>query len=177
MSNWTDIIKAVAPTAATLIAGPLGGLAVTAIGEALGMSEPTREKIEQALTGGQLTGEQIVALRTAEQNLKVRLRELDIRVEELEVQDRQSAREMQVKTGSRVTPTLALVVIGGFLGMAGGVLFGGLKADSVIAGTIIGYLSAKAEQVLSYYFGSSRGSDDKSGMLARLQEALTARAK
>lgn len=174
--DLTAILKAIAPTAATLLTGPLGGLAVHALGEALGIGEPTREKIEDALTSGQLTGEQIVAIRNAEGALKVRLRELDIRVEELDVQDRQGARDMQVKTGSRVTPTLALVVIGGFLGMAGGVLFGGLKADSVIAGTIIGYLSAKAEQVLSYYFGSSRGSDDKSGMLARLQEALTRKA-
>jgi hypothetical protein len=176
MADLVSILKSLAPTAATLIAGPLGGLAVTAIGEALGMSEPTRQKIEDALTSGQLTGEQVVAIRTAEQSLKVRLRELDIRVEELEVQDRASAREMQVKTGSRVTPGLALLVVAGFMIMAAGILFGGVKAESVIAGTVIGYLSAKCEQVLSYYFGSSRGSDDKSGMLARLQEALTRKA-
>lgn len=176
MADLTSILKAIAPTAATLLTGPLGGLAVHAIGEALGMSEPTRQKIEDTLTSGQLTGEQIVAIRGAEQALKVRMRELDIRVEELEVQDRSNAREMQVRTGSRVTPALALGVVGGFMAMAGGVLFGKVTPDSVLAGTIIGYISAKAEQVLSYYFGSSRGSDDKSGMLARLQDALTRKA-
>jgi hypothetical protein len=176
MADLTSILKAVAPLAATLITGPLGGLAVSALGEALGMSEPTRQKIEEVLTSGTLTGEQIAALRQADNALKVRMRELDIKVEELEVEDRKSARDRETKTGGITTPVLAWVVVGGFLAMAGGILFGGAKVESVVAGTIIGYVSAKAEQVLSYYFGSSRGSDDKSGMLARLQEALTRRA-
>jgi hypothetical protein len=30
-----------------------------------------------------------------------------------------------------------------------------------IIGTLIGYVSAKADQVVSYYFGSSSGSKDK----------------
>ena len=40
------------------------------------------------------------------------------------------------------------------------------QVDSVLAGTLVGYLSAKAEQVLAYYFGSTKGSADKTALLA-----------
>ena len=38
-------LKAIAPTAATLLGGPLAGMAVEAIGNALGVSDATKEKI------------------------------------------------------------------------------------------------------------------------------------
>ena len=41
----SDVLKKLAPTAATLLAGPFAGMAVEAIGNALGMDEPTQEKI------------------------------------------------------------------------------------------------------------------------------------
>lgn len=46
-------------------------------------------------------------------------------------------------------------------------LFGQVQADTVLAGTVIGYLSAKAEQVVAYYFGSTAGSAKKSELLAQ----------
>jgi hypothetical protein len=39
-----------------------------------------------------------------------------------------------------------------------------------IIGTLIGYVSAKADQVVSYYFGSSSGSKDKT---AAMSDALS----
>lgn len=170
--DFGDILKKIAPTAATMLLGPLGGMAVSAIGEALGIDEPTQEKIEQAFTGGQLSGEQIAAVKLAEVALKQRLAEFNIRAEELVVEDRQGARQREMKVGGITVPLLAWVIVGAFVGMAAGVLFGGMKADSVIAGTIIGYMSAKAEQVLSYYFGSSRGSEEKTGLISKMTNAI-----
>ena len=40
------------------------------------------------------------------------------------------------------------------------------EAGAVI-GTLIGYVSAKAEQVIAYYFGSSAGSKAKTDIMAR----------
>ena len=37
--------------------------------------------------------------------------------------------------------------------------------ESAMAGTLVGYLSAKAEQVVAFYFGSSAGSQKKDEML------------
>ena len=51
--------------------------------------------------------------------------------------------------------------------IAGVVLAGYAKAETVLAGTIIGYVSAKCEQVLAYYFGSTKGSARKTELLAK----------
>lgn len=52
-----DILKPVATTLATALGGPFAGLAVEAIGSALGVDKPTQETITKALTSGHLTGE------------------------------------------------------------------------------------------------------------------------
>ena len=67
----------------------------------------------------------------------------------------------------RTPRVLAYLVVGAFIGVIIGVLSGWGKADSVLAGTLIGYLSAKAEQVIAYYFGSSSGSAEKTRLLAK----------
>jgi len=60
---------------------------------------------------------------------------------------------------------LALLIVVTFLATAGLTLFGLTKVDSVLAGTLMGYLSAKCEQVVSFYFGSSAGSQRKDELL------------
>lgn len=164
--DWKTVLKTVAPTAATILGGPLAGLAVEAIGAALGMEEPTVRKVQDALTQGQLSGEQIVALKTAEQALVVRLRELDIRAEEVEQADRASARTREATVKDNTNKILAFTVVGAFVALVAGTLLGWASVDSALAGTLVGYLSAKAEQVLAYYFGSTKGSADKTAMLA-----------
>ena len=57
-------------------------------------------------------------------------------------------------------------MVGAFIAMVGATLAGFAKVESVLAGTLVGYLSAKCEQVLAYYFGSSKGSEQKSALLA-----------
>jgi hypothetical protein len=46
-----------------------------------------------------------------------------------------------------------------------------------ILGTLNGYVAANAQQVISYYFGSSRGSTEKSREMADAVKALGAAAK
>jgi hypothetical protein len=60
---------------------------------------------------------------------------------------------------------LALLIVVTFLLTVGMTLFGLTKVDSVLAGTLIGYLSAKCEQVVSFYYGSSAGSQRKDELL------------
>jgi len=66
---------------------------------------------------------------------------------------------------------LAFVVVAGFMATVFLVLLGlvdGMK-DPLMAttvGTLIGFVSAKAEQVIAYYFGSSSSSQQKTQLLA-----------
>lgn len=164
MMDWKSVVGSVAPTIATALGGPLAGVAVQAIAGALGLSDASEERIAQAIANA--TPDDLLKIKQAEQQFIVKMRELEVDLERLTVEDRKSARQAYVESKDRLVPVLALVIIGAFVGTVAGVLFGTLTVDSVLAGTLIGYLSAKAEQVIAFYFGSSAGSKKKDDALA-----------
>lgn len=164
--DWKSVISSIAPTVAAALRGPLAGLAVDAVGNALGWTDATKEKIEDAFSKGQMTGDQIMALKQAEIALLAQEKELGFKFAELEFKDRDSARQREANVKDNTNKILAYAVVGAFLAVVGGTLAGWAKVDSVLAGSLIGYLSAKAEQVLAYYFGSTAGSVAKSKLLA-----------
>ena len=163
-------LKKIAPTLIGTLGGPLAGLAVEAVSSALGWDGATKEQVVERLKNGQLSGTELIALKQAEMALVTRMRELEIRSDEIEVQDRQSAREREARVGGITTAALAWLVVGSFVAVVFMTLFGSVTVDGVLAGTLIGYLSAKAEQVMSYHFGSSRGSDVKTLMIDKMQK-------
>jgi hypothetical protein len=170
--DWKGALRTVAPGLATALGGPLAGMAVAAVSTALlGRPDGAESEIVEAMrTGGT---DALLKLREADNTFKVRMRELDINLEVVHQQDRDSARQREVKSGDRWTPrVLAGVIVGGFLAMVYMVLAGfvtALKDPSVatIVGTLIGYTSAKADQVVSYYFGSTSASAHKNDLLAK----------
>jgi len=169
--DWKPIVATVAPTLATALGGPLAGVAVAALSEALlGRKDGTETEIAGAIQAG--GADALVKIREAGNAFAIRMRELEIDVERIHQTDRASAREREAKTGDRVTPrVLAFVVVAGFLATVFAVLSGRVTgiADPVAAGligTLIGYVSAKCDQVVSYYFGSSSGSQEKTSILA-----------
>ncbi len=165
--DWTAILRTLAPTVASALLGPLGGIAVSAIGSALGVSDATQEKIATAIQSGQITPEQLGKLKELELQYQNDEKERGFKYAELAFKDVDSARNREVLTKDNTNKTLAFVIIGAFIAMVGATLMGWAKADSVLAGTLIGYLSAKAEQVLSYYFGSNKDSSRKTELIAQ----------
>lgn len=155
-------IKSILPTIGTLLGGPLGGAAVEAAAKALGMSDATADKVQRALTSGNLTAEQMAALQAADLNLKTRMAELGIDAERLAQEDRASARKMQTATGSWVPPVLACVVTAGFFGILFGLLTGDLKLwESTTLSLLIGSLSTAFSAVLAFYYGGIHKSEEK----------------
>lgn len=164
MSKWKDIVGAVAPVLGTALGGPLGGMAARVVSQALlGKEKASEKEIEAALMSA--SPEQLMSLKQAEIEFQERMRELDIDLEKIHQQDRDSARRRETAVGGWATPLLATVVIAGFFGATFSILLGLSEVDSVLAGTLIGFVAAKAEQVVSYYFGSSAGSAAKNKML------------
>jgi hypothetical protein len=53
--DWKDTLFKIAPTVATALVGPLGGLAISTIGSIFGMDNATEEHIKKAIEDGQLT--------------------------------------------------------------------------------------------------------------------------
>lgn len=164
--NWIDALKKLAPTAAALLAGPFAGMAVQALGEALGIGEPTQEKIAQAFKNGQLSGDQLVAVKLAEQNLALKLEELGVRREEIDATDRASARQMQIATGSWVPGVLAIAVTVGFFSILSWMLSADIKPSEPLL-VMLGSLGTAWGSIVAYYFGSSHGSLQKSTLLAQ----------
>ena len=160
------ILKAIAPTVGVAMLGPLGGAAVAAVGNILGIDAPTQAKIKDAMLAGQMTGEQVANLKGLELQYQAEEQERAFKYADLAFQDRNSARDREIKTGDNTNKVLAFIVVGAFIAMVGATLAGYAKVESVLAGTLVGYLSAKCEQVLAYYFGSSKGSEQKSALLA-----------
>jgi len=170
MAGFTDVLKAIAPTVATVLGGPLAGMAVSVLGDVMGVSEPTQEKITKMFESGQMTAEQVAQIKLAEKQLVVKLKELDIDLERIHATDRASARTMQISTRSLIPGMLAIGITVGFFGILYGMMIGKLTLSENQALLImLGSLGTAWGSVISYYFGSTAGSAAKSELLAKAQ--------
>jgi len=168
MSNldWKSLLASIAPTAATLLGGPLAGMAVTALGAALGLTDATQERIESVLQSGTMSGEQIAAIKLADQNLKLELKRLDIKLEEIHAGDRDSARRMQMSSRSWVPAVLSVATVGGFFFLLGGAAMGRfVLTGSDVTMLLLGVLARETAGVYQFWMGSSSGSQHKTDIL------------
>jgi len=156
--NW---LAQIAPTIATAVGGPLGGLAYETISKVMGIGQDDAKKM---LDEGKLSGDQIASLQQAEIALKAKAQELGLDFEKLAVEDRKSARDMQVATKSRLPPTLAILVTLGFFGILASLMLGyATKSDELMI--MLGSLSTAWTGIMGFYFGSSVGSQNKDKLL------------
>lgn len=155
------LLKTVAPGLATVVAGPLGGMAVKAIADKLGVSD---------------TVEAVTAAIQADPEAAMKLAEIDLKQFEAEVKDRDGARAMQVAALQQndwfaknflylftsVWSIFAMVYFGW-------VTFGTVPASGVrMADTILGVLIGTVlTGFFNFFFGSSKGSQDKTNALMK----------
>jgi hypothetical protein len=158
--DWKSVLRTVAPGLATAVGGPLAGMAVAAIGNALGIPEATQESIQTALAGAK--PEDLLKLKQAEQQFQKDMKALDIDLERISAGDRDSARKMQVETRSKIPGILAGLITVGFFGILIGMLSGTFTTkDSPELLLLIGSLSTAWGMVVSFFFGSTTGSQNK----------------
>lgn len=168
--DWTSIIKTVAPWIGAALGGPLGGLAVGAVADALGLSEKTADAVKTALGG--VTPEQMLALKQADQQFALQMQALGIKqvadLEALAAGDRKDARGMQVATRGIVPAVLSLIVTVGYFGVLIGLLTGWLKVDDSQALLLmLGSLSTGWGVVMAFWFGTTADSGRKTELLAQ----------
>jgi hypothetical protein len=157
MDTLVSLLKGVAPVLATAVAGPAGGAAVGWIASKLGIPDDTIEGVTAALTGNP--------------EMTMKLKELDLEYAKLDQQDRDSARkayaevatsEHATKLDKAVVPLLALGTVTLAFLFIGVLIFIEVAQDQqqmiIFA---LGFITSSAGQVLSFYFGSSQGSKDK----------------
>ena len=156
-----DWLKQIAPTIATALGGPLAGLAVNAISKAVGIDP---KDVQSTLEQGKLSAEQIAAIKQAEIAMAARAQELGLDFEKLAVDDRKSAREMQIKTQSWIPGLMAIVVTVGFFGILVGLMTEHFKTSDALM-LMLGSLGTAWTGIIAFYFGSSAGSQRKDELL------------
>lgn len=170
--DWKGLVKTVAPAIAAAFGGPLAGMATRALGELfLGNPNATEDEIAAAVATAK--PEDLLRLRQADIDFRKHLTDAGIKLEEIAAADRASARQMAIQTGDLTTPrVLAVVVMIGFfssvLAVFAGVADLTEPSTATLVGAVVGYASAKADQVVSYWFGSSSGSKAKTDALERV---------
>jgi hypothetical protein len=179
--DFTTILKAIAPTAATLIGGPFAGLALKFLGPALGLSPDAVASTSSAvsavsdmLTKGELNADQILAIKQAEialtQHLadnNIKLAELDIEASKVVTADRADARGMQVATKSQLPSVLAVVFVAGFIIVTILKLNGVITAVDQTLNDLITTLRDGLMLILAFYYGSSSGADRATELLSQ----------
>ena len=172
MADILGFVKKAFPfiSAAASFGGPLGTLAAGVVGKALGVDKVGSAGTDIAAAIAGATPDQLVQLKLAENDMQVKIQQMGFQnaedLEKLAVDDRDSARNLQIATKSWTAPTLAWFIVLSFAIAVAAILTGHGKVEAAFAGTLIGYLAANAQQVVSYYFGSSAGSDRKTELMA-----------
>lgn len=167
VSEW---VKTIAPLIGQALGGPLGGAAAAFLADKIGIQEKTVEAVSEVLNSGKLTADQITQVKLAELDFKKFLESNKIRLEELDAADRKSARDMQIATGSWVPATLALAITVGFFSILGWMLSDSTYKPTEPLLIMLGSLGTAWTMVVSFYFGSSQGSKDKTDLIDRLSK-------
>ena len=170
--DWKSIVGTVAPWLGAALGGPLGSAAVTIIADSLGLSDRTESAIKIAL--GAATPEQMMSIKTADQDFAIQMQALGFAnerdMEALAAGDRDSARKREMIVQDGTTRYLAYALTFGFFSILIFMLFQEVPDGSRdILNILLGSLGASFGGVCSYYFGSSRGSQIKTELLARAE--------
>ena len=156
--NW---ITSIAPTLATCLAGPLGGMAIELLSKHLNIDP---KDVQDTINNGKLTADQIASVQAAELAIKAKAQEMSLDFEQLATQDRKSARDMQMTVKSWIPPILAIGITIGFFGIMVGMMSGHVQSSEALM-ILLGSLGTAWTGVISFYFGSSASSQAKDQLI------------
>jgi len=166
--DWKSTLRTVAPALGTALGGPMVGLAVRTVSETLlGKPDATEDEIAAAMQGA--TPDQMLALQQADYAFKAHMAELNVDLERIGQADRESAREFATKTSFLPQVVLSTLYIGGYFWVLYLFMQGEIDIGPEYIGTFKGLLGALTTpnfMILSYWFGSTRGSAEKTALLA-----------
>lgn len=163
--DWKGLVGSVAPVLGTALGGPFGGMAGKFLADALGCdTEELPDRIENA------TPDVMLKIKTLDYDFKTKMKELGLKEEQLHAQDRDSARQMAVKTSLKPQAIIASIFICGFIAILYAVFTGEVKLTTdqqQMANILVGILSAGIMQIMNFFFGSSSGSKEKTNLIGK----------
>ena len=128
----------------------------------------SKHQVKDILSSGTLNAEQMAAIKAADADLKIKLKQLDIDIERVHAGDRDSARQMAAKTGDVWTPRVIAMVVFIVWGAVQYKVFSSVIPDGMreLVARMLGTLDAVLMAVVYYYYGSSSGSAAKTQALS-----------
>lgn len=163
-----EFLKTLVPMLGTALGGPFGGIAAGFIAEKLGLEGKTVDAVTKALGDNKMTADQVSAIRLAEIDFTKFMAQNEITRAQLDVQNTSDARAMQIAVRSNTPDILAVIIVVGFFGILIAMMLGKLTVtDQQALLILLGSLSAGFGAVLNFFFGSSRGSQNKDVLLAQ----------
>lgn len=175
--SFNDVVKKAFPfiSAAASLGGPIGVMAAAVVGKAIGVDkvDPSTDGISNAIATALADPAQRAALLQAEQQFQTQMAELGYKDAEAlaatSEADRASARNREIQVKDWTPRILGFVVVSlCFFGEGLYFRYGApANASPELIGRILGTLDSALILVLSYYFGSSAGSDRKTELLSQ----------
>lgn len=170
-----QLVKQGLPLIGGLLGGPAGALGAKAAVSLLSstLDLPEEATADDVLGTIRANPEALIKLKEAELQHKERLQELLLEETRLEIQDVANARSREVEMAKAIGGrdvnlyVMAYLVIIGFFGTFGTIIFSALPttAEKLIF-LLLGGLISAFERVLSYFFGTSRSSREKTALLS-----------
>jgi hypothetical protein len=165
MNDLFNLLKGIAPTLATAVAGPLGGAAVTALAAKFGVSDSV-ESVAKAIAGDPAAAS--------------KLQEIELEYAKLDMANTADARNMNSKIQESVNAAwlaknaayiLDFAIVSATIIMTWIVFFKGVPTENKeIAYMAIGSLITMCGTVLNFHRGSSAGSKSKTEEMMKVMK-------
>lgn len=165
MNELLSFLRSAAPALATAVTGPLGGLAVKAIADKMGVAD-TLEAVTQAVK--------------ADPEAAAKLAEIDLKQFELHNANTDSARDMNAKVqefanaswlAKNTAYALDIGIVSATIFLAWFAFIKGVpEANKELVYMALGSLITMSGTILNFHRGSSQGSKDNGSYIQRLKE-------
>lgn len=159
------------------VGGPLAVMAANAVGQGLGIDtvEPSAEGIANAIANSK-DPDVLLKLKQVESDFQLKMAQLGIdsaeKFEEFRNQDRANARAREIAVKDKTPAVLAYAVTVGFFSLLGLMCFHAVPESSQrILDVMVGSLGTAWIGIITYYFGSSAGSEAKNAIIERITTA------
>ena len=170
-ADWISVVRSVAPSLATALGGPLAGAATAAVSDAIfGKNDASEEEISEALS--RPDSDTLLKLREADHAFQKEMASMQVDLERIAAADRSDARTRDIASKDGMTALIGLLVTVGFFGLLSALVFYEPPVTNAEALYImLGSLGTAFTGIVTYYFGSSVGSKQKTDLFAAAARA------
>ena len=178
--DWKSAIGKFAPIIGSALGTPVVGMAVATISNAIfGKPDATADEISSAVSSG-LSGDQIVALKQAEIEFKLKMSQMDIDIlklgnesDKMYLEDVADARQRQIATKDHMPQIIFAAMMSVFVLLNLLLYFGPVVKDEFAKALVVKSFSIVEIALIGavqYFIGSSKGSKVSGDAIRKIAE-------